>query len=286
MKRKKLLITLLCIGLALVSLLYIAQTWGAHWGRDFERGTAKNLQTVLKKEILDKEDYAFIFSQTGVGSSAVKTLRAQGESGKQEILEYQKMFFAQYHRQCTSLYGWFVKEDILVDENNQRVEGPPIVSLQEGDILIALATHSLGWTHGHAAIAVDEDTVLQSRVIGENSNYSQADEWRKYENYVVVRVKNTTLQQKRAVTEFSKAVLYDVPYKMTAGLFGLKSRPADSDTFGTQCAYLAWYAWNYFGIDLDSDAGRLVTPYDILSSNKIEIVQMYGLNPALFADRI
>lgn len=45
---------------------------------------------------------------------------------------------------------------------------------------------------------------------------------------------------------------------------------------GTQCAHLVWYAYKQFGIDLDSDGGLFVTPYDIQNSPYLEIVQSYG----------
>lgn len=44
----------------------------------------------------------------------------------------------------------------------------------------------------------------------------------------------------------------------------------------THCAHLVWYAYKQFGIDLDSDGGLLVTPYDIQKSECLETIQSYG----------
>lgn len=44
----------------------------------------------------------------------------------------------------------------------------------------------------------------------------------------------------------------------------------------TQCAHLVWHAYKQFGIDLDSDGGLLVTPFDIQNSEYLEVIQSYG----------
>ena len=68
-------------------------------------------------------------------------------------------------------------------------------------------------------------------------------------------------------------------YHLTAGLIGDKFQDADSPWFGLQCAYLPWYAWKAAGVDLDSDGGRLVSSYDLLHSDQVEIVQLFGIDP-------
>jgi hypothetical protein len=79
--------------------------------------------------------------------------------------------------------------------------------------------------------------------------------------------------------DFAKEKLVGKPYSLLSG-FGIKKAPdCESKNFSLHCSYLAWYAWNNFGVDLDSDGGRLATTYDILHSDKVEIVQLYGLNP-------
>ena len=108
--------------------------------------------------------------------------------------------------------------------------------------------------------------------------------WRTYANYIVLRVKDISSQLAEAVVEFSKQYLFDTPYRLTAGLVGEKAIAQESNSFGLQCAYLVWYAWQNFEVDLDSDGGRLVSPLDILLSDRVEVVQIYGINPNLFIE--
>ena len=98
----------------------------------------------------------------------------------------------------------------------------------------------------------------------------------------MLRVKNKTIEERQAVAKFTIDKLLDKPYSIFSGL-GLKKAPdVDSKGFSLHCSYLVWYAWNNFGVDLDSDKGRLATSFDILNSDKVEIVQLYGMDPNEF----
>ena len=66
-----------------------------------------------------------------------------------------------------------------------------------------------------------------------------------------------------------------VPYRLTTGVFSKKS-PRNLKT--SQCAHFVWYAYKKFGIDLDSNGGKVVKPQDIALSDKVELVQAYGFN--------
>lgn len=98
------------------------------------------------------------------------------------------------------------------------------------------------------------------------------------------------------VASYALQHLEGVPYRLLAGMFsrklfqgaseeentvvaGLDSNVAEVSTAplsDTQCAHLVWYAYKQFGIDLDSDGGLFVTPYDIQNSPYLEVVQSYG----------
>lgn len=174
---------------------------------------------------------------------------------------------------CVSVLGWFTKSD-RVDEKDSE----PIRDLQPGDILLSLSTHSMGWRHGHAGLVVDSDSVLECRVLGKNSDIVNVKEWQRYSNYIVLRVKNVTDEEQEAVVSYAKEYLTDIPYRLTAGLFGEKAPDCLEKDFGLQCAYLVWYAWQEFGYDLDSDGGKLVTVDDILNSKIVEVIQVYGID--------
>ena len=91
-----------------------------------------------------------------------------------------------------------------------------------------------------------------------------------------------TLEQRQEVADYACEELHGVPYHLSSGFIGPKAPDPDAEYFGLQCAYLAWYAWNHFGYDLDGDGGRLVSSDDLLQSELLEVVQMYGMDPEKF----
>ena len=180
--------------------------------------------------------------------------------------------------ECVPLLGGFTREDRTVPGGGVKFQ---FSDLQPGDILVTLSTHSLGWRHGHAALVLDEETTLESTVWGEDSSLGKTDSWKRYSGFAVLRVKDAPEMGER-VAEYAERELCGVPYHLSAGVLGEKAPDTEAPYFGVQCAYLVWYAWNSFGVDLDSDGGRLVTPADLLLSDKLEVVQLYGMDPRKF----
>ena len=235
-------------------------------------------------EVLTAEsDYETFFRQTGLGRSAVDKLQEAGEFEK--ILEVQEAFWRPAEVSCTPMIGWFTREDKLVPGARGRsgvaeeALGPDFVDLQPGDILLTLSTHSLGWRHGHVALVIDEETTLECAMLGTDSHFCGVQHWRECAQYIVLRVKDVSLEQRQEVVDYACKELQGVPYHLTSGFIGPKAPEPDAEYFGLQCAYLAWYAWNHFGYDLDGDGGRLVSSDDLLRSELLEIVQMYGMDP-------
>lgn len=182
---------------------------------------------------------------------------------------------------CAPLLGWFTREDRVVAEGANDFR---FADLQPGDILVTLSTHSLGWRHGHAALVLDEETTLESAVWGTDSSYGKVESWKRYSGVAVLRVKDVTPEKGAQVAAYAKEELYGVPYHLSAGFIGAKAPDTEAPYFGVQCAYLVWYAWNCFGYDLDGDGGRLVTATDLLCSELLEVVQVYGMDPRKFAN--
>ena len=118
--------------------------------------------------------------------------------------------------------------------------------------------------------------------MGKKSCIVKTKHWRKYSNYAVLRVKGTQKNVGEKVAAYAKENLCNLPYRLSAGLLGDKAPDVQDPFFGLQCAYAVWYAWQQFGYDLDSDGGRLVTAQDILHSECLEIIQIYGMNPFSF----
>lgn len=258
------LISVVLIAIILLAANYVAQRYLVHNNSHF----VPNYQKVT---LTEETDYETIFLQTGLSKSAVDKLIKNDRFD--EVLKAQEFFFEKHETECNALFDWFTREDRLTDDFITFYD------LQPGDILVTLSTHSLGWRHGHAAVVIDEFNTVESIMLGVNSSKENSDYWSSYTNFAVLRVKGKTAEERKAVADFAMEKLVGKPYSLLSG-FGIKKAPdCESKNFSLHCSYLAWYAWNNFGVDLDSDGGRLATTYDILHSDKVEIVQLYGLNP-------
>ena len=119
-------------------------------------------------------------------------------------------------------------------------------------------------------------------MLGTDSHFCSVQHWRECAQYIVLRVKDVSSEQRQEVADYACEELHGVPYHLSSGFIGPKAPDPDAEYFGLQCAYLAWYAWNHFGYDLDGDGGRLVSSDDLLQSELLEVVQMYGMDPEKF----
>lgn len=241
-----------------------------------------DLSPILERGAPDEEDYRLLLCQTGLGRPAVDRLLSAGEAGKATLLTIQQQFFAPAQVVCDPLLDWFTLEDHLQNADGEQVYAPYLADLQPGDIILTLSTHSLGWRHGHAGLVVETQdglATLECVVLGTNSTVMNAGHWRRYSNFAVLRVKDLDAQARRACADYAMERLLDVPYHLSAGFIGPKAPDPDSFYFGLHCSYLVWYAWNAMGYDLDSDGGRLASTYDLLHSDRLELVQIYGMDP-------
>ena len=266
-------------------ILFLQLIWAHLQGTYIPSSPKMDLSSVLGTSPLTVEDYQTLFLQTGLGKSAVDYLLEQGDAGKNEISTYQTAIYTKQKVHCSPIVSYFTCEDKLVDEAGNVINGPSPVDLREGDIILTLSTHTLGWRHGHAGLVVDTaggGEILECAVIGTDSSVFDASKWWEYSNYAVIRIKNVTPEMQKAVVDFANAYLVGVPYHLTSGLIGEKAQDYDGKGFGMQCSYLVWYAWNSIGYDLDSDGGKLVTTNDILHSDLVEVVQVYGIDPHEF----
>ena len=250
---------------------YLLQTFWAHRMEDF-------IPDYSRISISEKTDYETLFLQTGLGKSAVDRLVSQGDFDT--ALRLQDALFEPAETSCTSLFGWFTRED-----RRKADERITLVDLQPGDIILSFSTHSVGWRHGHAGLVLDENSVLESVSIGEVSEVVSAGHWTTYSNFVVLRVKGIDAVLGEEAASYARENLCDISYRLLSGWIGEKALETDEAWFGAHCSYLVWYAWNQFGYDLDSDGGRLVTCDDILNSDLLEIVQVYGMDPETFLSR-
>ena len=287
---KRLLVSCILVAGA-VLFVYLGQ-------RFFIHGTECFVPAYEKIPVSETTDYETIFLQSGVGPVAAKRLLEAGEL--RSIQAAQEDFFEPGEVKCESLIGWFTREDKLQPTpaclqpgaartaersmENGSNGYPQFVDLQPGDILVTLSTHSIGWRHGHAALVLDENTTVESVMWGVDSTCGRVDNWLDYANWAVLRVKDVTPNLQQQVADYAENELCGVPYHLSAGFIGAKAPETDAPYFGVHCAYLVWYAWNHFGYDLDSDGGRLVTASDLLHSDLLEVVQLYGMDPQEFIE--
>ncbi|MCH5192779.1 MAG: hypothetical protein J1F11_02385 [Oscillospiraceae bacterium] len=215
---------------------------------------------------LTEEDYRFIFEQTGLGKAAVS-----GLPDLTLLYDYQDSYYAPAEYKC-------IRNSPISFE--ERVTGKPIklAPLEEGDILVTSCAHVLSWRNGHAAIVVDSDrgTTLEAVVIGKNSKTQDISKWERYPNFAVLRLKDTDKKERAEIARFAMDDLYNIPYNVFIGLYPMKYSSPGNVT-GTQCAHLIWIAYAAYGYDIDSSRGLIVTPRDILNSDRFEIVQIYGM---------
>ncbi len=266
---KKLVVSCILVTGA-IALVYWKQCFGVH-AIEFGKPAYEKVPLSVKT------DYETLFFQTGLGPVTVEGLLKQGKWST--ILQTQENFFAPREKHCDSLIGWFTKEDKL-----QMQSKPQFVDLQPGDILVTLSTHSIGWRHGHAALVLDENITVESMMWGMDSACGRVENWLDYANWAVLRVKEVTPDLQQQVADYAESELCGVPYHLSAGFIGAKAPETDAPYFGVHCAYLVWYVWNHFGYDLDSDGGRLVTASDLLHSDLLEVVQLYGMDPREFIE--
>ncbi len=242
--------------------------------------------------------------QTGLCEKTIVKMLQENRGA--ELLRLQEIYFAPTQVESFQTTPLTVSE-WLVGDNGGTCKGMSLVDVQNGDILITKNSRFLGWRNGHVGLVVDVDNglVLEALMLGTPSKLCSMARWEKYPSFQVLRLKEEyshrelveqseqmsyvqggSAQRNRdndleegladMVANYAKENLVDIPYHLLADV--LKSPKADELAIptGTHCAHLVWYAYDQFGIDLDSDGGIIVTPEDIRNSPYLEVVQSYG----------
>ena len=228
-------------------------------------------QKIQKGITLSDGEYQTVFTQTGLGKPAInKLMRSRNFA---EIDKYYNYYMQNKDFECYR-EGLFAYHEYITDENGNKIQNPGFADLQNGDIIITLSIHTFGWRHGHAAIVTDakNGTTVQAVMMGEQSSLGNVGEWSEFPLVAVLRAKDVDVNTRQKIADYAKDNLVGLEYSLFAGFFGAQEEVLTQ----TQCAHLVWYAYNQFGIDIDSTGGETVTPKDILKSDKLEIVQIYG----------
>ncbi len=245
----------------------------AHYQPDYEQ---LDLSPILAKETLLSKDYTILFYQTGLGKLGIDSIW-NTEDSSIIIEEIQSDFFKEIPITCRATTP-FTHED-TIDSSLLESSFMPV---ENGDILITLSPHAYGWKNGHAALVIDakKGITLECIMIGTNSSYQKLSTWSNYSNYAILRYKDISPSLQETIITYAKESLHNIPYNLTVGITNKKE--STPSLIGTHCSHLVWSAFYHFHIDLDSDGGKIVTPYDILHSPELEIVRIYGMMPMDF----
>lgn len=252
-----------------------------------------SIENIVKQNNLSNQEVQIVSEQTGVNATAVEILLEQKQG--QKLLELQEAYYKPISIATVRTTPLTVCE-YVVDKKGNFTKGTSIVNLQDGDILITKNSRFLGWRNGHAGLVVDAEKglVLEAVMLGTNTKLCSVKGWEKYASFLVLRLKDEyqSAYEIEKVVSFAEQNLLDIPYQLHAGLWDKitgfferghtnmqekqVSEIAEAALSGTHCAHVIWYAYQQMGIDLDSDGGLLVTPYDIQNSPYLEIIQSYG----------
>lgn len=272
-----------------------------------------NIESLVRLQEVGKDELHLLARQTGLHPEFVETILQDGRG--RELLRFQQRYFAPIQvagRNTTPL----TISEILVDEGGNATTGMPLADIHDGDILITKNSRFFGWRNGHAALVVDAEKglVLEAVMLGLDTQLRDIRKWSRYPSFQVLRLKaeydmadnelidghaadiktgqkdirnQHSLSQK--VAEYAQKHLVEIPYSLTAGLAEKLWKRAGTKVYArdaegkegsspptTHCAHLVWYAYEQFGLDLDSDGGLFVTPEDIRNSKYLEIIQTYG----------
>lgn len=249
-----------CVCVAMQTSVFAVNALTRYGRPDTER---VDLTQILEKALFTESDYELILGQTGLTKAGVDRCLERGGAGVDKILKIQESYFKDYEI-FTDYFAPF-----CAAQNTNNCAEP--CYLEAGDVLITPCTQFSGVKIGHAAIVVDGGRVLAATRYGKPSGYSSVNGFTSRPAFAVLSPK-ADRETKRWVAEYAENNLSGIRYGIFSGKNGCKS---------TQCAHLIWYAYNKFGIDLDGNGGSTVTPENILKSDKVEVVQIFGFNKNL-----
>jgi uncharacterized protein YycO len=234
------------------------------WHPDYEQ---TDISPILEKEQLDDGDYATLYAQTGLTKAGIDRCLKRGEDGIRRILAIQTCYFTE-HKVVNDLYAPYICTDFIEDRATACY-------LENGDILVTSSTHISSWRMGHAGLVTDAmfNGVLQASAYGNTSEIGTLGDFTERVNFILLSPK-VDKDVKEQVATYANENLLGKTYDATAGVFTSKNSVEK-----TQCSHIVWYAYKQFGIDIDCNGGKVVTPRNIANSTELEVVQVFGFNP-------
>lgn len=231
----------------------------------------ESISETLAKAEWTEEDYDFLYRQTGLGRSALDEMK----DDPARILTFQDALFYDGELEHQQV-AFTTRRDVFADSYRA-----PMVDLQDGDVLVTSTCHTFGWRNGHAAIVVDGKggNTLESVSLGTPSvvSYGGYNWFRSGTNFMVLRLKDATAEERAAIAATAEERLHGVDYSITVGILSPKDQGETPAV--THCSHLVWQAYKYAGYDIDSDGGPVCTTRDIANCDLFEVVQVFGFDP-------
>lgn len=254
---------------------HIHNNTSAIWISDIEY---QDVVELCNKENLDKEDYLTIFNQTGVSPYVIRN--KINSDDLENIKELNNLYLKK-----PIIERIYVCYPFTTMEYNVK-QYTPLVDIKDGDILVTFSTSTLDWRHGHCALVIDaaKNETIEHTMVGGKSQKGTITSWMTQPTFVVLRYddENTVFN----VVNYAKENLLGVDYSIFVGLDGNKDKSLQDSAFASHCSHIVWQAFITEGVDLDYNGGLIVTPKDIALSDKLKVVQIYGLNTEEYIDRL
>ena len=230
-----------------------------------------DLSELLSKDAQDltDDDYEVLYRQTGLTRIGIDRAFKKGETGKSLIKRIQSDFFEPHEVENGQVAPYACTDYIEKHVAN--------IYLEDGDIVVTSATHISFVRRGHAGLVTDGRyaEVLQANAYGTYSRIDTIGGFTNRVNFMVLRPNPEMISPAvvKGVVEYAKTSLLNLPYEGLAGVVTNKK-----NINKTQCAHIVWYAYKQFGIDLDSNGGAMVMPYDLAHSAYLQPVQVFGFD--------
>ncbi len=236
-----------------------------------------DIKPILSKAEFTEEDYKTIFYQTGLGRYAIDSIKNDADF-IERVEEFQQGFFQKNEIVCKREAITTCME-YNASENGYYTKSFTVFDMKPGYVLIMEGSHSFGWRHGHAGIALSSNTVLEAPIIFQPASIYGISTWTYYPNFIMLRLKGATDSQLEEIAKNANRDLNGIMYSPFAGVFNKKQGKTPNSV---QCAYLVWCSFYNYGIDIDKNGDSIVTVSDIKNSDMFEVVQIYGYDPSLF----
>ena len=240
-----------------------------YWEPDYQQ---VDITPLLAKETLAAEDYETLYRQTGLTKVGVDDLRGS-YSGRNKILSIQEGFFQKRTIERRKFGPMVYTEEIVYESTSEL---PIITNLKDGDILVSSSMYFSWWRFGHAGLVIDGNAkrLVEAFEMGYPSDITHASAFAYRANFILLRPKVDEAVKKQVV-EYAKEELVGLPYDFMVGLTSKKYLETPKST---HCSHIVWTAYERFGVDLDFNGGKVVTPRDMMKSDKMEVVQVFGLD--------